>query len=121
MMKTIYICSRLKNRSLNQRITNFLESSGFKVHLPGRDTPQHNRDVIFTGNLIAIQKCDTFLAILKGGGLDFAFEVGYAFGLGKPILGFTEDDSYEDSLMLAGALSKTFKSFNELEKEISKI
>ena len=121
MMKTIYICSRLKNRSLNQRITKVLEASGFKVHLPERDTPQFEPNEIVRVNLRAIKECDIFLAVLKGGGLDFGFEVGYAFSLGKPIFGFTEDDSYKDAVMLAGAISKTFKSLKELEKEISEI
>ena len=113
-MKTIYICSRLKNRVLNRRITQFLESNEFAVHLPERDTPQSDPDEIFTGNLNAIRTCDVLLAVLKGGGLDFGFEVGYAFGLGKPILGFLEDASYRDDPMLAGAISKTVSSIEEL-------
>jgi nucleoside 2-deoxyribosyltransferase len=113
-MKTIYICSRLKNRALNHQITKFLETKGFLVHLPERDTPQSNPEGNFTGNLTAIRQCDLFLAVLKGGGLDFGFEVGYAFCLGKPILGFLEDGSYRKDPMLAGAISKTVDSLEKL-------
>ena len=118
-MKTIYICSRLKNQALNRRITNFLETNGFTVHLPERDTPQSDPEEIFTGNLSAIQQCDLFLAVLKGGGLDFGFEVGYAFGLGKPILGFLEDVSYKEDPMLAGAIPKTVCSLEELGNDLT--
>ena len=118
-MKTIYICSRLKNRVLNRRITKFLETKGFIVHLPERDTPQSNPEEIFTGNLNAIRQCDLFLAVLKGGGLDFGFEVGFAFGLDKPILGYLENVSYREDPMLAGAISKTVSSLEELGEDLT--
>lgn len=118
-MKTIYICSRLKNGPINRKLTNVLESKKHKVHLPERDTPQfESSDKIFDVNLEAIRRSDIFLAVLRGGGLDFGFEVGYAYAIGKHIIGFTEDDSYKDDPMLARAITRVFYNIKDLEEAL---
>ncbi len=44
VMTDIYLCSSFKNSSLNRSIVNFLESRGYNIYSPERDTNQMDKD-----------------------------------------------------------------------------
>lgn len=101
----VYICSPLKNAELNQSIAKNLKSHGISVYLPERHTNQTaGPDEIFRSNIEAIKKARIIIAVLKNYGRDFGFEIGFTYGLKKKIIGYAEDESYNDDFMIRGAL-----------------
>jgi nucleoside 2-deoxyribosyltransferase len=91
-------------RRYNLDIVSELEKS-VEVFLPQRDggllvklvneglAVQAAEQRIFEDDLAAIEHSDFVIAILDGGHIDegVAFEIGYAFALGKPCVGFQTD------------------------------
>jgi nucleoside 2-deoxyribosyltransferase len=47
-------------------------------------------------------------------GRDLGFEVGFAYGLGKPIIALVEGEDYEKDRMIAGSLTAIATSVKEL-------
>lgn len=83
-------------REFNRKIDELLRSSGFETVLPQRDigdarTEGHLR--VFEKDLAAIDGSDVVVAILDGPDVDSgtAFEIGYAFARGKPVIGLKTD------------------------------
>ncbi len=113
--KKIFISSSLKNRELNAKIAKLFERKGFKVYLPQRDTPQTD-DVktIFNANVNAIKESDIIIAVLINHGRDLAFEIGLAYGLGKPIIALANNIDYTRDEMIAGALTDVATDVDEL-------
>jgi len=113
--KKIFISSSLKNRELNAKIAKLFEKKGFKIYLPQRDTPQTD-DVktIFNANVNAIKESDRIMAVLINHGHDLAFEIGLAYGLGKPIIALAGNTDYTRDEMIAGALTDVATGVNEL-------
>ncbi|RLE45655.1 MAG: hypothetical protein DRJ31_10995 [Candidatus Methanomethylicota archaeon] len=113
--KKIFISSSLKNRELNAKIAKLFEKKGFKVYLPQRDTPQTD-DVktIFNANVNAIKESNIIVAVLINHGHDLAFEIGLAYGLGKPIIALASNTDYTKDEMIAGALTDITTDVNEL-------
>ncbi len=69
---------------------------GFTTFLPHRDNPpkdEHNVADIFANDRRGIDECDVVVASLNGITTDdgTAWELGYAFALGKPIIGLHTD------------------------------
>jgi len=118
----VFISSSLKNKELNKKIAEVLEEHGFEVYLPQRDTPQSNDiETVFRANVEGIKKADVVVAVLINYGRDLGFEVGFAYGLGKPIIGLINDESYKEDKMIAGALTDTTKGLDELFYKIKKL
>ncbi|RLF73179.1 hypothetical protein DRN48_04630 [Thermococci archaeon] len=109
-------------RSLTKRITEALEEHGFEVYLPQRDTPQSNDiETVFRANVEGIKRADVVVAVIINYGRDFGFEVGFVYGLGKPIIGLINDESYKGDKMIAGALTDTAKGLDELFYKIKSL
>ena len=83
--------------------------------MPQRDTPQTD-DVktIFNANVNAIKESDIIIAVLINHGRDLAFEIGLAYGLGKPIIALASNTDYTRDEMIAGALTDVAMDVNEL-------
>lgn len=66
-----FISSSLKNKELNEEIAKFLESHGFEVYLPQRDTPQsEDMATVFGANVNGIKTSDVVVAVLINYGRD---------------------------------------------------
>ncbi|NOZ58788.1 MAG: nucleoside 2-deoxyribosyltransferase [Euryarchaeota archaeon] len=95
MGRHIYIAAPLfsvAEREFNSRLCEELERRGYRVTLPQRDCTG-DREEIFRRCLSGIEGADILIAVLEGVPCDdgTAFEVGYAFALGKRILGLRTD------------------------------
>jgi nucleoside 2-deoxyribosyltransferase len=91
-------------RQFNVDLTRQL-SCRFRVFLPQRDgrlltelvreglTPKDAADCVFTADTTAIRECDVLVAVLDGRSIDegVAFEIGFAFSLGKTCVGLQTD------------------------------
>ncbi len=83
-------------REFNRKIDELLRSNGFETVLPQRDigdawTEGHRR--VFEKDLAAIDGSDVVVAVLDGPDVDSgtAFEIGYSFARGKPVIGLKTD------------------------------
>ena len=117
--KKVFISSSLKNIGLNARIAELFERKGFKVYLPQRDTPQTD-DVktVFNANVNAIRESEIIVAVLINHGRDLGFEVGLAYGLGKPVIALTDNTDYLKDKMIAGALIDIAWNTEELLEKV---
>ena len=108
IMTDIYLCSSFKNSSLNRSLVVFLESIGYKVYSPERDTNQMDKDGTFKENINGIRKSKLVLVVLENYyGKDLTWEVGYSFALKKPIIVFYSKPPKRevDDVMLKGCIS----------------
>lgn len=98
----------------------------FSVYLPQQDgilladavrAGQHPRmaaRAVFEADIAAISKCDVLLAVLDGRAIDegVAFEIGFAYAIGKPCFGFQTDprrlQPAGNNPMVEGALRAIF-------------
>jgi nucleoside 2-deoxyribosyltransferase len=100
-MKTIYLAAPLFSEAecdFNRKLKNELHSLGFKVFLPQEDSnnvhDKINRQmIIFNKNLAGIENSDILVSIIDGADVDSgtAWEIGYAFAKGKPVIGLRTD------------------------------
>ncbi len=100
-MRTVYLAAPLFSEAeldFNRKLRDEIKVAGFKVFLPQEDSNNvKDRDdrqkVIFSKNETAIQNSDIIAAVLDGTDVDSgtAWEIGYAYALGKPILGLRTD------------------------------
>lgn len=117
------------DRHYLEQIDNLCRISGLKTYLPHRDaglSSYHGKDFLdfFEKDIEAIKGCRIVIAVLNGlidSGT--AWEVGYAFSLGKEILGICEDTripspSSSINLMLACS-AKIVSTKGELEQELN--
>ncbi len=120
----LYIAAPLfstAEREFNLRLCSELERRGHSVKLPQRDC-SGEREEIFRCCLSGLRSAGVVIAVLEGAGCDdgTAFEVGYAFALGKPILGLRTDfrrvgeHGGRVNLMLEKACEKLLTSEEEL-------
>lgn len=118
-------------REFNQRISNELKPY-FEVHLPQENGPIMSELLclglsvpdavakVFENDVIAIRNSEVILAVLDGRSVDegVAFELGYAFALGKHCVALQTDlrrmASFGNNPMLTGALSDVFASIDEM-------
>jgi nucleoside 2-deoxyribosyltransferase len=97
---------------------------GFATFLPHRDNPpkdEHNVRLIFQNDKRAIDRCELVVASLNGITTDdgTAWEIGYAYALGKPIVGIHTDwrarFAHEVvNLMIENSLTSLARSIDEL-------
>lgn len=100
-MRTIYLAAPLFSEAelgFNRMLRDQLKTSGFNVFLPQEDSNNvKDRDdrqtIIFSKNEAAIKNSDIIVAVVDGADADSgtAWEIGYAYALGKPILGLRTD------------------------------
>ncbi|MDO8726009.1 MAG: nucleoside 2-deoxyribosyltransferase [Candidatus Methanoperedens sp.] len=100
-MRTVYLAAPLFSEAeldFNRMLRDQIKSSGFKVFLPQEDSNNvKDRDdrqsIIFSKNEAAIKSSDIIVAVVDGADVDSgtAWEIGYAYALGKPILGLRTD------------------------------
>ncbi len=100
-MKTVYLAAPLFSEAeldFNRMLRDEIKSSGFNVFLPQEDSNNvKDRDdrqsIIFSKNEAAIDKSDIIVAVIDGADVDSgtAWEIGYAYARGKPLLGLRTD------------------------------
>ncbi len=100
-MKTVYLAAPLFSGAeldFNRKLRDEIKKAGFNVFLPQEDSnnikDEKNRQrIIFDKNLAAIDKADILVAVIDGADVDSgtSWEIGYAYALGKPVLGLRTD------------------------------
>src|SRR3989344_6041306 len=104
----IYIAGKLRTESEKEfleKIAELCEELGFETFLPHRDVglAENIDDVekIFRGDILeGFKECKLVIALLDGLhiGTGTAWELGYAYARGIPIIGLKTDESIEDAL-----------------------
>ncbi len=85
-------------REFNSKIAGFLRGEGFEVWM-AQENPfisggsEEEKRRIFEMDLSALKGCNAVVAVLDGECVDSgtAFELGYAYAIGKPIIGIKTD------------------------------
>lgn len=125
-------------REFNLRVDEHLRRHGFETFLPQRDVGKLDEllakegmeayRAIFERDLRGIEQSDAVVAILDGADVDSgtAFEVGYSFARGKPVIGlktdmrvFAKDEELNN--MLAQAIRALARNLDELIQELRKL
>ena len=120
----IYLAAPLfsqSEREYNKKLQKILESKGFEVFLP-QELGEENYEEIFSELIENLEKCDMVIAVLDGTQVDdgVAFECGYAYSKGIPIVGLRTDfrrvgeHVLEINLMLKFSCKKLCRSIDEL-------
>ncbi len=84
-------------RALLEDIDRLCRAVGFATYLPHRDAGVFDRDgdsrPFFEGDLRALEQAALVVAVLDGCDVDSgtAWELGYAYALGRPLLGYLTD------------------------------
>jgi nucleoside 2-deoxyribosyltransferase len=107
-----------------ERVERVVRDAGFTTFLPHRDNPtkdETNVAEIFANDRRGIDGCDVVVASLNGIITDdgTAWELGYAFALGKPIVGLHTDwrrrfDHEVVNLMIECSLNAMVHSLDDL-------
>jgi nucleoside 2-deoxyribosyltransferase len=105
--------------------------AGFTTFLPHRDNPtknEHNVADIFRNDRRAIDECDVVVASLNGLTTDdgTAWELGYSFALGKPIIGLYTDwrrrfDDEVVNLMIECSLTLLVRSLDDVPAALRRV
>ena len=96
-MAKIYLAGplfSLAEQSFNAELARFLEGEGFEVWLPQEHEPRSNTaQAIFAMDVEAIDRADMVVACMDGPDPDSgtAWECGYAYAKGKPIVCYRTD------------------------------
>ena len=99
-MKKVYLAGKLwdsKDRAKIEEIAELCKSLGMKTFLPHRDAGIYKEgmdpDPIFKKDQSMIDWCDLMVALLDWQGISSgtAWELGYAYAKGKPVIGIVED------------------------------
>ncbi len=100
-MKSVYLAAPLFREAecdFNRKLRNELISAGFEVFLPQEDSNntknyKDRQKIIFNRNLKGIENSDILVAVIDGADVDSgtAWEIGFAFAKGKPVLGLRTD------------------------------
>lgn len=111
-----------------ERVEELVVECGFRTFLPHRDNPpkdESNVREIFDNDRTAIDRCDLVVANLNGIITDdgTAWEIGYAFALGKPIIGLHTDWRLRFAhevvnLMIECSVDRIVRSLEELESAL---
>jgi len=100
-MKTVYLAAPLFSEAecdFNRKLKGELHNLGFKVFLPQEDSNNvhdmtNRQEIIFNKNLTGLENSDLIVAVIDGADVDSgtAWEIGYAFAKGKPVIGLRTD------------------------------
>jgi nucleoside 2-deoxyribosyltransferase len=114
-----------------ERIERLVADAGFETFLPHRDNPpkdETNVAEIFANDRRGIDECDVVIASLNGVITDdgTAWELGYAFALGKPIIGLHTDwrrrfDHETVNLMIECSLTRLVHSLDEVSGALAEL
>ena len=116
-----------------ERLDAIARDAGFETFLPHRDNPpktSDNVDVIYRNDRDAIDRCDLVVANLNGITTDdgTAWELGYAFALGKPCIGYFSDwrarfpnENEHVNLMIECSLEHFVHTEDELRQVLAQI
>ena len=136
-MVTIYLAGPLfsqAEREFNQKLQKMMSCLGFSVFLPQEDAADNsserenrNHSTIFNNCFSGLQKSDLVVAVLEGVDVDSgtAWELGYAYAAGKPIIGIRTDFRIQTpdervNLMIQETLNEFAGSVEELENILKK-
>lgn len=88
---------------LVEQARNNLREMGLRVFSPYHDVGHGSADDVVELDLKGVRDCDVVLAI--GDGLDSGtiYEVGYARAIEKPVIFYSENESYDDKKMMIGS------------------
>jgi nucleoside 2-deoxyribosyltransferase len=134
--KTIYLAGPLFTHAeleYNRELKNIMIKKGFLVFLPQEDAEdavtereKQNQESIFNKCLEGLNNSDIVVAVLDGVDVDSgtAWEIGYAFARGKPIIGLRTDfRTLSDgivNLMVEMTLNALARDEDELLKVLEK-
>lgn len=109
-MKDIYLNSTFKNKwniEFNVKIGEALVEKGITCHLPRKKTNNQERsDIeIFNQDMEGIKNSLVVLSIALNESPNWGAEIGYAYGIGKPILALT-DKNHEIPLICKGMIKE---------------
>lgn len=115
-----------------EKIAGICEKLGVETFLPHRDVGPckdiNDVERVFKGDIgLGFKDCQLVIAILDGlhVGAGTAWELGYAYAKGIPIIGIKTDESVEEALDYLSpiiiASSKILTSLEDLEKELKKL
>ncbi len=100
-MRTVYLAAPLFSEAeldFNRKLRDEIKAAGFKVFLPQEDSnnikdEKARQKIIFGKNEAAIKNSDIIVAVVEGPDVDSgtAWEIGYGYAMGKPILGLRTD------------------------------
>lgn len=99
-MRTVYLAAPLfseAERDFNRKLRDGIKNAGFAVFLPQEDSnnvrTENRQEIIFNKNRNAIESSDIIVAVVDGIDIDSgtAWEIGYAFAKGKPVIGLRTD------------------------------
>jgi nucleoside 2-deoxyribosyltransferase len=125
-------------REFNLKVDEGLRKHGFETFLPQRDAGKLDEllakegerayRTIFERDLRGLEGADAVVAILDGPDVDSgtAFEVGYAFSKGKPVVGLKTDmrvfaKGEELNNMLVQGIRALAKNLDEVVSELKKL
>ena len=114
----VYICAPIKEKDISEKVCVALEGANHSVYWPPRDTPQDIEELKFKNNEKAIREADVFVAVLNVPGKDFAWELGYAYGLNKRIIGYVLSNEYKDSPMMRDSIKEFVPDTEDLLKSL---
>lgn len=135
----IYLAAPLFNdmeRERNARFKGLLRGWGHEVYLPQEDggiateligkgaNAATVRRQIFEGDLTAIREADAVVALLDGRVPDegLCVELGYAYGIGKPCVGYQTDrrslDQFGNNPMVDGCLRALARTEEDLKSAL---
>ncbi|MDO8528356.1 MAG: nucleoside 2-deoxyribosyltransferase [Nanoarchaeota archaeon] len=130
----VYIAGKLCNedeRKFLEKLAKLAEELGFETFLPHREIGLakniYDVEKIFNGDIINGFK-DVSLVIADLNGLHIgsgtAWELGYAYAKGIPVIGIKEDEPIENALDSLSAIiihsTKIVNSLEELKKELER-
>lgn len=117
----------------NEKAVKKLEDEGFEVYLPQRDTPQELPSYyVFKYDKEGVDWADIVVGVCDGADMDSgtAWEIGYAYGTGKPIIALRTDfrglECYENTLsgkfnlMISQSVNFIVESVEEVITKLSK-
>jgi nucleoside 2-deoxyribosyltransferase len=118
-------------RRTNVAIAGRLEAAGYEVYLPQRDAPPPAGEGypgrIFTANVDALERAALVVAVCEGSQVDdgTAWEIGFAFGHGTPVLGLRTDSRIATpaervNLMIERSVVRLVGSVDELLAHVAR-
>lgn len=119
-------------REFNARLAARLEAAGYAVFLPQRDAPAATGEGyasrVFRADVEALKEATVVVAVCDGAQVDdgTAWEVGYAFARGIPVVGLRTDSRGSGpeervNLMIQQSLTAMTGSINELLAKLNEL
>jgi nucleoside 2-deoxyribosyltransferase len=120
-----------EERNFLEKIDNICKEHNIKTFLPHRDCGLWKEGVNFKkiakGDINGFNRCDLIIASLNGFnvGAGTAWEMGYAFAKGIPVIAIKTDRKISESIEEISAIvlgtTKILKSLDELDKELAEL